>query len=194
MCEENKEKRDFGPYTLQHRQALMKIAKESVKSAVIGQLHSSQESWPAELTQDAAAFVTLKKHGKLRGCIGHVTAVMPLFKCVDEMARAAAVNDTRFNPVLESELENLDFEISILTKPVTVKPEDVVVGKDGLIISQGGRSGLLLPQVPVELRWTKEEFLAGTCRKAGLPLNCWRDAKTEIKAFRAIVFNENDIL
>ena len=129
----------------------------------------------------------------MRGCIGHVIARVPLFKCVADVARSATIHDTRFSPVRPDELDSLSYEISVLTAPESTTPENVVVGRDGLIMSRGGRSGLLLPQVPVEWNWSREEFLASTCRKAGLPLSCWKDPETKIESFRAIVWGEADL-
>jgi AmmeMemoRadiSam system protein A len=99
----------------------------------------------------------------------------------------------RFSPVSPDELDELTYEISVLTTPEPTTPDQVVVGRDGLIMSRGGRSGLLLPQVPIEWNWNREQFLQHTCRKAGLPLDCWKDQDTKIKSFRAIVWGEDDL-
>jgi MEMO1 family protein len=184
---------DFGPYAAAERRALMSLAKEAVTAAAKGETFTAKAPSSEVLKAPGAAFVTLKKNGDLRGCIGHVIARMPLYKCVSEVARAAAVYDTRFSPVKPDELDDLSYEISVLTAPVPTTPEEVVVGRDGLIMSRGGRSGLLLPQVPVEWQWNREEFLAHTCRKAGLPLDCWKDPETKIESFRAIVWGEEDL-
>jgi AmmeMemoRadiSam system protein A len=137
--------------------------------------------------------VTLKKAGDLRGCIGHVAARVPLYRCVSDVGRAAAVEDSRFDPVRPDELPTLSYEISVLTAPQPTTVDQIVVGRDGLIMSRGGYSGLLLPQVPGEWGWNKEEFLMHTCRKAGLPMDCWKDPATQIKSFRAIVWGEGDL-
>jgi len=184
---------DFGPYNAAARRELMELAKRSVAAAARGEKASSPETKSNLLDDKGAAFVTLKKNGKLRGCIGHVIARVPLVDCVNDVARSAAIHDTRFSPVSSEELADLTYEISVLTAPEPIKPEDVVVGVHGLIMSRGGRSGLLLPQVPIEWEWNREEFLSHTCRKAGLPLDCWKDSATEIKSFRAIVFGEEDL-
>jgi AmmeMemoRadiSam system protein B/AmmeMemoRadiSam system protein A len=185
---------EFGPYGAEQRQRLMELAKAAVAAAAKGEPAPSTE-WADGLLKDrGAAFVTLKKRGELRGCIGHVIARVPLVECVADVARSAAIHDTRFAPVTPEELPDLSFEISVLTAPEPIRPEDVVVGVHGLIMSRGGRSGLLLPQVPVEWEWTREEFLAHTCRKAGLPMDCWKDPATEIKGFKAIVWGEDDLV
>ncbi len=185
--------KDFGPFKAAERRYLMELAKRAVTAAAKGE--SFQPEKPAEdiLADQGAAFVTLKKAGRLRGCIGHVIARVPLFKCVADVARSAAIHDTRFSPVRPDEIADLSFEVSVLTAPEPIKAEDVVVGRDGLIMSRGGRSGLLLPQVPIEWGWDREEFLKHTCRKAGLPLDCWQDPDTKIEAFRAIVWGEEDL-
>jgi MEMO1 family protein len=184
---------DFGPYGIEERRYLIDLAKRSVAAAVKGEQFNPEAPPMAVLKEKGAAFVTLKKGGKLRGCIGHVIARIPLFECVASVAKSAAIHDTRFSPVTGAELDDLTFEISVLTRPEPITPDQVVVGRDGLIMSRGGYSGLLLPQVPIEWNWDREEFLSHTCRKAGLPLDCWRDSNTRIESFRAIVFGEEDI-
>ena len=185
--------KDFGPYTVELRRELMSLAKAAVAAAAKGEPAPEPDTKNPLLEKDGAAFVTLKKHGDLRGCIGHVIARVPLVECVSDVARAAAIHDHRFSPVTPEELGALRYEISVLTAPEPIAPEDVVVGVHGLIMSRGGRSGLLLPQVPVEWSWGREEFLAHTCRKAGLPLDCWKDPATKIESFRAIVWGEDDL-
>ena len=184
---------DFGPFDVEQRRYLMSLAKRAVEAAARGEDYNPMQPESDLLRDQGAAFVTLKKDGQLRGCIGHVIARIPLFKCVSDVARAAAIHDSRFSPVRPGELDDLTFEISVLTAPEKTTPEKVVVGRDGLIMSRDGRSGLLLPQVPVEWNWTREEFLDHTCRKAGLPAGCWKDPDTEIKSFRAIVWGEDDL-
>ncbi len=135
------------------------------------------------------AFVTLKRRGFLRGCIGSLYGNKPLYKLVHDMAIEAAFSDPRFPPLKEFETIDLDIEVSILTKPQKVKNiEEIKIGRDGLIIRKGWMSGLLLPQVPVEFGWDRIEFLRRTCEKAGLPKNCWKSGEVEIYAFQAQVF------
>jgi AmmeMemoRadiSam system protein A/AmmeMemoRadiSam system protein B len=184
-------------YTREERQALIDIAKAAVRAAARGEPYEPPQPALESLRRDGAAFVTLKKAGELRGCIGQVIATEPLYRCVAEVAHSAAVEDPRFDPVSPDEVAGLSVEISVLTAPeVVTDPETIVVGRDGLIMSRGGRRGLLLPQVPGEQGWNREQFLDGTCRKAGLPYGCWRDAGTKIERFRAIVWGEtlDDIL
>jgi hypothetical protein len=185
--------KDFSPFSASDRRALMELAKKAVAAAAKRVDFQPDEPGSKLLSDPGAAFVTLKKKGQLRGCIGHVVARVPLFKCIADVAHSAAVQDMRFSPVSPDELDELTYEISVLTTPEPTTPDQVVVGRDGLIMSRGGRSGLLLPQVPIEWNWDREQFLQHTCRKAGLPLDCWKDQDTEIKSFRAIVWGEDDL-
>lgn len=141
------------------------------------------------LREHLGAFVTLKKHGALRGCIGYVVGDGPLYLTVARMAHAAAFEDPRFMPVVQDEYGELETEVSVLG-PVTPcsDPEQVCVGRHGLIVRRAGQSGLLLPQVPVEWGWDRETFLEQTCRKAGLAPGAWRDPETELYWFEAVVF------
>lgn len=141
-------------------------------------------------------FATWKTHpdGRLRGCIGYPLPVVPLGKAIEEVAVAAAVDDPRFPAVTAFELPSLCVEVSILTVPVPVRPEDrpggVQAGRDGLLVSRGRASGLLLPQVAVEEGWTREELLDGTCEKAGLLPGSWRSPEVRVAAFQAEIFGE----
>jgi uncharacterized protein len=142
-----------------------------------------------KLRQHLGAFVTLNMHGRLRGCIGHIVGDKPLFETIGEMALAAAFQDPRFPPLSREELGGLEIEISILG-PVTPCPDPALieVGRHGLIVRQGYRSGLLLPQVAVDWKWDRETFLAHTCQKAGLPMDSWKKSNTTILWFEAEVF------
>lgn len=134
------------------------------------------------------AFVTLKRNGRLRGCIGRIASNEPLHITVGEMAEAAAFHDSRFPPLLLSEFEDLEVEVSVIG-PITLCPDPalVEVGRHGLIMRRDGRQGLLLPQVPVEWEWDRETFLDQACRKAGLPAEAWREPDTEIYWFEALI-------
>lgn len=159
--------------------------------------HKSEEDLPPPPTRKLhaplGAFVTLKEGGRLRGCIGRLANDAPLFITVARMAVAAAFNDPRFPALQREELGKLEFEISILS-PITPcqDPTQVVIGRHGLIMKKGPFQGLLLPQVPEEWGWGREQFLAQTCRKAGLPpeawKEAWKDGQTELHWFEAEVF------
>lgn len=141
------------------------------------------------LEQNFGAFVTLKINHELRGCIGHIIGDGPLHHTVAEMAAAAAFRDPRFPGLTQAELPRVTIEISILSPLVRCSaPGQIEVGRHGLLMRRGNRSGLLLPQVPVEWGWSRDQFLAQTCRKAGLPVDAWRDPGTDIYWFEAVVF------
>ena len=144
------------------------------------------------LEERGAAFVTLNKHGKLRGCIGYTVAVQPLHQTVSECAIQAAVGDPRFPPVTGAELDELEIEISVLTPLQEVRSlDEIEVGRDGLMISRGDRRGLLLPQVATDYGWDRTEFLRNTCRKAGLPPDAYLSSEATILRFQAVVFGED---
>ena len=191
------------PVSQSDRATLLELARQAVAAAVDGRsVVPTRPSSPA-LTAPGAAFVTLRcgrdeagrcvRRGEdLRGCIGHVVAQVPLYQCVSEVARSAAIEDRRFRPLTRQELSFVGFELSVLTPPELVRdPQTVVVGRDGLVMSQGLSRGLLLPQVPVEWGWNREQFLQQTCHKARLDSNCWQDPRTRIERFGAIVWRED---
>jgi AmmeMemoRadiSam system protein A len=134
--------------------------------------------------------VTLKIDGQLRGCIGHVIGLVPLWRAVRENAVAAAFDDPRFPPLTADELEKARIEISALTPLKITQAQSVTVGTHGVLIERGAARGLLLPQVAVEYGWDRRTFLEHTCRKAGLDPDAWRDPKTSISTFSAEVFGE----
>ena len=168
--------------------------KDLVRLSIAAEL-AGDTAWEApepptdKLRETYGAFVTLTLAGQLRGCIGHIVGDKPLYLTIAEMARAAAFQDPRFPPLSRAEFERLHMEISILS-PITPcsDPSCVEVGRHGLIVCQGNKQGLLLPQVPVEWCWDSETFLAQTCRKAGLAPNAWRMPTTQVYWFEAEVF------
>ncbi|MGE5246789.1 MAG: AmmeMemoRadiSam system protein A [Verrucomicrobiota bacterium] len=172
----------------EERSALLGIGRRALEEYV-RRRKVPEESPSGKLAAPGAAFVTLTKKRRLRGCIGYTEAVAPLFKVVQECAVAAATEDPRFTPVTVAELPSIRMEISVLTPLRPIRPEEVVVGVHGLWIAQGKMRGLLLPQVPVEQGWDRETFLDQTCAKAGLPPSAWRHGAT-LKGFTAEVFGE----
>jgi AmmeMemoRadiSam system protein A len=171
------------------REELLRVARRTVEGYVRDRRVPEVSGLSGRLAAPGAAFVTLKKKGRLRGCIGYTEAVAPLFKVVQECAVAAATEDPRFPPGTPAELPSIDLEISVLTPLVPIRADEVEVGRHGLMVSHLGRRGLLLPQVPVELGWDRETFLDQTCVKAGLPPDAWRRGAT-LEAFTAEVFGE----
>jgi len=171
------------------KQRLLDLARKALEEVVrLGRM--SEPAEPAGALQTpCGAFVTLYKGRRLRGCIGLVEARRPLYATVRECARAAALDDPRFDPVAPAELLSLRLEISILSPLVDIAPQDVEVGRHGLLISRGAQRGLLLPQVAVEWNWEREQFLEETCLKAGLPADAWQHG-ARIQAFTAQVLQE----
>ena len=144
-------------------------------------------------SEKCGAFVTLHIKGSLRGCIGYIQGVRPIPETIIDMAKATAFHDPRFSPLTLKEYEKIDIEISVLSPIEETKVADIVVGRDGLIISRGGRTGLLLPQVATEHNWDIFTFLENTCYKAGLPGNAWKQEGTKIEKFSAQVFGEKEL-
>ncbi|MFC1643633.1 AmmeMemoRadiSam system protein B [Chlamydiota bacterium] len=179
-------------YSGEERKELLDIARKSMKEYVENGKKTTFSPKSAKLKENRGGFVTLKKKGQLRGCIGYIVAVKPLYETVAEMAINAAVNDTRFCPVTKDELDDIDIEISVLSPLETITdPSKIQVGKHGLIIRKGFYSGLLLPQVATEYGWDRQTFLEHTCNKAGLPADAWKKG-AEIQVFSAEVFGEKE--
>jgi AmmeMemoRadiSam system protein A len=143
------------------------------------------------LVAPAAVFVSLHKDKALRGCIGSTEADRPIYRAVQEMAIAAATRDPRFPPLAADELDATEIEISVLgnARKIT-RPDELVIGVDGVWVEGQGRRGLLLPQVAPEAGWDATTLLARTCQKAGLPDEAWKDPGIEVHAFRAQVFSD----
>jgi AmmeMemoRadiSam system protein A len=182
------------------RRVLLSIAHRAILSTLEGQpLPDAPPSVPG-LAEPRGVFTTLylrtdlkgDPQGELRGCVGYVSPIAPLYRAVAETARAAAFEDHRFLPVTMEEALKLEVSLSVLSRLFPIHPEAVEVGRHGLLLSGGGRRGLLLPQVPIEYGWDRETFLEQTCRKAGLPPDAWRRDAT-IEAFTAEVFGDADL-
>lgn len=179
---------------------LVNAARRSVERAVREEGQPSPpDEYPATLDEQRGAFVTLRKAGELRGCIGEPYATQPLIESVVSAAVGAATRDPRFPPVRDSELDAITVEVSALTSPEPIaarEPSAIVdaveVGVDGLIVDADDRSGLLLPQVAVDQGWDAETFLAETCRKAGLPADRWRTDEVTIERFSVDRFEERE--
>ena len=147
------------------------------------------------LQDPLGAFVTLRENGELRGCIGNIMADQPLEGTIKRMAIESAFYDPRFEPMAPDEFNRMDVEISILGPVEKVADIQMIeIGIHGLIIKQGRNQGLLLPQVALEYQWDRTKFLEHTCQKAALPRNAWKDSRTEIFYFSALVFSEEDFV
>lgn len=179
--------------TPEQKARLLAIARETLDTFVrTGKAPKYQENDP-RLSLEEGAFVTLNKHGALRGCIGNIIGRGPLYQTVSNMALAAASKDPRFRPVKADELKDIEIEISVLSKPRTVRSADEIeLGEHGVIVSKGYMNcGVFLPQVATETGWTKECFLEQLCcQKAGLPPDSWKDPNVKLEVFTADVFGE----
>lgn len=168
----------------------------SVLEHTIGGRSMSGLVLPPIFQEKRGVFVTLTKNGELRGCIGFPYPHLPLGQAIQDASCAAAREDPRFHPVGPGELPGIRIEVTILTVPSLLhadpaeRPGAIQVGKHGLIVRGYGRSGLLLPQVPVEWKWDSLEFLDHTCMKAGLPSGCWKERGVEIYTFEGQIFHE----
>jgi len=177
-------------YSVEERGMLLRVAHESILSAFADQ-DLPKVSPSAHLAEPRGVFTTLYLQGSLRGCVGYAMPVAPLFRAVAETARAAAFDDSRFWPVTEAEAPELEISLSVLSLLFPIHPDEVEVGRHGLVVSFGAHRGLLLPQVPVEGGWDRATFLEQTCHKAGLPSDAWRKDAT-LEAFTAEVFGDSE--
>ncbi|MBI4362252.1 MAG: TIGR00296 family protein [Euryarchaeota archaeon] len=183
--------------TLEQGSRAVQWARGAVEAAARGQrLPEGLEGTDGIYGRPAGVFVTLKRSGLLRGCIGIPEPRMALARALGEAARGAAREDPRFPPLSPGELEDLEVEVTVLSPPVALEgaprdyPKRVEVGRHGLLVRRGPRGGLLLPQVPVEQGWDAEEFLCQTCMKAGLPPDAWLAEGTRVSVFEGRVFSQ----
>ena len=179
--------------TDKEKDTLLDIAKKAIVAKISNEAMPELKVDSENLKSKRGAFVTLKKNGNLRGCIGYIKPVKALGETVQEMAVAAAFHDPRFPSLKPDEVRDLTFEISVLSPLKRIKDiNEIEVGKHGLYIVRGYKSGLLLPQVAVEYEWDRETFLQETCYKAGLSIQAWMDKETEIYIFSADYFGDTD--
>lgn len=178
--------------TDQQKNKLLKISRDTITEYVsTGNTRPIKETDPV-LNQIMGAFVTLHKAGQLRGCIGNIIGNRPLYLTVQDMAIASSSEDPRFAPVNKNELNQIDIEISVLSPLKKISnPDEIVLGKHGVLVKDGLRSGVYLPQVAAETGWTKEQFMDSLCQdKAGMKPDAWKTGKCEIYVFSAEVFGE----
>jgi AmmeMemoRadiSam system protein A len=172
----------------EERIQLLQMAHDAILSILEErELQTSVSS--SHLSELRGAFTTLYLNGKLRGCVGYPTAILPLYRTVIETAQAAAFDDPRFAPVSLDEAGELKVSLSVLSALRPIRAEEVEVGRHGLVISYAGHRGLLLPQVASEHGWDRVTFLEQTCRKAGLSEKAWRQGVV-IEGFTAEVFGD----
>ena len=176
---------------------LVKMARSVVSAHIINNNKVSDQTFKEKFSFKAGVFVTINDKSGLRGCIGFPLAVKKLSDALTDAAISASTDDPRFPSIRQNELNDLVFEVTVLTSPEEIStnsPDEIIqeikIGRDGLIIEKDSQSGLLLPQVPVEYKWDVVDFLNHTCHKAGLPNGSWKDKDTKISKFQGIIFRE----
>ncbi len=190
--------KNYNEISIEDGKILVKTARTIVTEYLKNKTKITLEKkFESNYSFNSGVFVTLNNPLGLRGCIGCPLPDRKLFDVLIEASIAAATEDPRFPPVKSEELDQITFEVTVLTQPEEIQvsdpkeyPSKIKVGRDGLIVKHGLNSGLLLPQVPVEYSWTEEEFLGHTCEKANLPWDCWKGKDTQIQKFEGIVFKE----
>ena len=176
---------------------LVKMARSVVTAYITNNNRVSDQTFKEKFSFNAGVFVTINDKSGLRGCIGFPLAVKKLSDALTNAAIAAATDDPRFPSITQNELNDLVFEVTVLSDTEEISsnsPNEIIhaikIGRDGLIIEKDFQSGLLLPQVPVEQNWNIENFLNHTCHKAGLPNDSWKDKTTKISKFQGVIFRE----
>lgn len=186
-------------YSLEEGKKLVLLARKNIENYLKDRKNIEIQEIPESFRINSGIFVTLHTYplNNLRGCIGYPEPVMPLIDALLDASVSSAVRDPRFPRVRYEDMKNIVIEITVLTPPELIKvenpehyPSKIKVGDDGLIVEQGYRKGLLLPQVAIEENWDEEEFLCHTCMKAGLPLDCWMNKNTQIFKFKGQIFSE----
>ena len=176
---------------------LVKTARKSVTEYLTNNKKISNAIFNEKFNFNAGVFVTINDKSGLRGCIGYPLAIKKLSYALIDAAISASTNDPRFSPVKMNDLDDLVFEVTVLSDTEEISTDSpyeildsIKIGRDGLIIENGVKSGLLLPQVPIEYNWSKEQFLNHTCHKAGLTNDSWKDIATKISKFQGMIFKE----
>jgi len=183
--------------TKEQGRKLIRLVRDTIASRLDGKSADVGAELKKEFSEKKGAFVTLTINGELRGCIGIVEAIYPLWQTIVHAAESAAFGDPRFGPLDKEEFERVKVEISVLSVPELIKVKsaeeylkNIKIGRDGLIIDGDYGKGLLLPQVAVEWKWDVKEFLENTCRKAGIAKDGWSDINNKIYKFQAQIFSE----
>jgi AmmeMemoRadiSam system protein A len=172
------------------RKAILELARQGVFHAVCHDQALSSYPTTGVFAERRGLFVTLHVNKKLRGCIGVIEAQTTLGECLAKCAADAALRDPRFSRMRPEEMDALEIEVSLLTPLEPMRPGQVEIGTHGLLVERGPQRGLLLPQVAVEHRLGREQFLGETCVKAGLPREAWKDAETKIYGFECEIVTE----
>ena len=172
------------------RRALLARARQAILETVSSSSFPDLLRVAGRLAEPRGAFVTLRWNGKVRGCIGQPDAAHGLAETVVQCAITAALRDPRFRPLQAEETDELEIEISVLSELCPVRPEEIELGIHGIVVTGGGRRGLLLPQVARERNWSVTQLLEAACRKADLEAGAWREPETKLFAFTAEVFSD----
>ena len=171
---------------------LLTRARHAILKTVVHQRIPDFEEPAGPLADPSGAFVTIYVRGRLRGCVGRTDRNSPLAETVVQCAINAALHDPRFAPLAESDVHELEIELSILSELQPISRRAIEIGRHGLLVRAGERRALLLPQVAVERQWSVERFLEEVCRKAGLALRAWRDPQAQLFGFTVEAFSEAD--
>jgi AmmeMemoRadiSam system protein A len=171
---------------------LLQIARKTLEKFFQGKPYIYKEKITKNINKKLGAFVTIKKENDLRGCIGYIISPDHLYKTISDLSKQAAFNDSRFNKLSEDELENIKIEVSVLTEPIKIdSPKKIELGRHGVIVEQGRKKGLFLPQVAIENNWDLETFMNYLCEhKADIPKDNWKNGKVDIYTFESQVFSE----
>jgi AmmeMemoRadiSam system protein A len=180
------------PLSRDDRHALLALARQVIVETVVHERVPDLRPFTGELCKPGSAFVTVRRDGRLRGCLGRTDRTLALGEVVAQCAISAVLRDPRFPPVVADEVADLEIEISLLSEFSLVSPDSIDPHRDGVYVVRGQQRGLLLPQVAAERHWSAERFLTEACGKAGLAPDAWRNSGTEIFVFTAEVFSEAD--
>lgn len=172
------------------RKAILELARQGVQHAVCYEQPLPTYPTTGIFAERRGLFVTLHVAKKLRGCIGVIEGLAGLGETLARCAADAALHDPRFSRMRPEEMDGLEIEVSLLSPPAPISPEEVEIGVHGLLVERGTRRGLLLPQVAVEHRLSREQFLAETCAKAGLPREAWKEPETKLQGFECEILAE----
>ena len=180
--------------SVEFRLELLRVARESLENFLGNMIRIQFPTQTPELLEKRAVFVTLRRriNGDLRGCIGHSYPRYSLIEAVSKTAISSAVDDTRFPPLTINELPDMFIEINVLSPLEPSKPENVEIGKHGLMINKGSKSALFLPEVAVLNDWDLHTFIDELCRKAYLPAGSWHNSEAELYVFESEAWSENE--
>ncbi|HEX4004284.1 MAG TPA: AmmeMemoRadiSam system protein A [Candidatus Acidoferrales bacterium] len=175
------------------KKLLLEVARRAMSAAVEGRELAGTLPDIPNRCDSGGVFVTLHRRGRLRGCVGQVLPKSSLVETIAYCAKAAALEDPRFEPVRPDESPEIEIELSVLSPLETIAPEQIQAGKHGLMVSSGRQRGVLLPQVAVQFRWDGLRLLEETCAKAGFDRDAWKKPDVRVEAFTAEIFSEADV-